>query len=323
VRALVTGATGFIGSHLVDVLLGRGHEVVALVRDPRRLHDPHRERLTLAVGDLTRPETIDAATRGVDVVFHLAAAVRARTDADYEAVNARGTNAVLEAARRNGVRRLVYVSSLAAGGPSLDGRPLTGDDPPRPISSYGKTKLAGETLITEATGAPPWVILRPPPVYGPRDRDLYVVLRTIDRGLLPILGSGTQPIPMVHVADLALATALAGEAAVANRTYYVTDGAHYTFREVLEAMARALGRKPVRVPVPMWAIRAGGAIGQALYDWTGRPMVLNSDKVKELEAPGWLCDPEPAFCDLGFRPTYDLDAGLAHTVEWYRKEGWL
>lgn len=322
-RALVTGATGFIGSHLVDVLLARGHEVVALVRDATRLKGRSDPKLAVAIGDLTRPDSIASAARGTDVVFHLAAALRARSDADYEAVNAEGTRAVLDAARATGVQRIVYVSSLAAGGPSFEGRPLTGDDPPRPISSYGRTKLAGETLIRNAPDAPPWIILRPPPVYGPRDRDLFVVLRTINRGLLPILGSGTQLIPMVHVADLALATALAGEADIENRVYYITDRSHYTFRDVLEAMARALGKNPLRVRVPLWAIRAGGAVGQALYDWTGRPMVLNNDKVRELEAPGWLCDSEPAFRDLGFRPRYDLESGLAHTVAWYRAEGWL
>ncbi|HEX7878867.1 MAG TPA: NAD(P)-dependent oxidoreductase [Candidatus Eisenbacteria bacterium] len=325
-KALVTGATGFIGGHLVEALLDRGHEVVALVRDPARL-GPLRDhpRVTSTIGDITKPETINAASFDVDVVYHLAAALRARNDADYAAINTRGTEAIARAVAAAPSRpRLVYVSSLAAGGPSPGDSVLVGTETPHPVSSYGRTKLAGEAVIRKVLGKEhPWLMFRPPPVYGPRDKDVFLLFKTVNGGVLPIPGDGGQVLPMLHVADLAEALVLAGTSESAGHTWYITDGGLYPFRDVLSALARALNRKPLRLNVPMWILRIGGSIGQWLYDTTGRPMALNNDKVIEIEAPAWRCDPTPAFRALNFTPRWSLDEGLAQTARWYRENGWL
>lgn len=327
--ALVTGASGFIGRHLTEKLLARGHEVRGLVRDPARMGGFEHPRLTLVTGDLTRPESLVEAARGVNAIFHLAAALRARTDHDYEAINARGTRAVVQALQAaaatgpNRAPRLVYVSSLAAGGPAPEGRPVRADDPPHPISMYGRTKLAGEAVIREEIGNLPWTILRPPAVYGPRERDVLLVFKLVHRGFMPLIGSGRQPLPMIHVADLVEAIALAGEKAASGTTWYVTDGDLRDYRGVMEALARALGVRPLRVHVPLWIVSLAGAIGQFLYDVTGRPMIVNRDKARELRAPSWACDADPIRRELGFQPRFDLDQGLADTVRWYRENGWL
>lgn len=331
-KALVTGASGFIGGHLVRKLLERGHEVHALVRKTSRLDGFDRSRVTLHEGDLTRPETVKDAVRGMDVVFHLAAALRARTKADYQSTNADGTRAVVEAvigaaAMRDGVAcpKLVYLSSLAAGGPSYDGVPVSAEGEPRPISDYGRTKLAGENIIRERLGGTglPWVILRPPPVYGPRDKDVFNLFKVVKSGLLPLVGRGDQKVPMVHVDDLAMATVLAGESSVSGRVYYVTDGDLRSFREVLEAMAKALGVRPLRLSVPPAIVSVVGSLGQMFSDLTGRPVIVNRDKVAEMRAPHWCCDNEPIVRELGFVPRFSLDAGLADAVAWYRANKWL
>jgi nucleoside-diphosphate-sugar epimerase len=331
-KALVTGASGFIGGHLVGKLLERGHEVHALVRKTSRLDAFDRSAVTLHEGDLTRPETVKDAVQGMDVVFHLAAALRARTKADYQATNADGTRAVVDAVKasaemRDGIARprLVYLSSLAAGGPSYDGVPVSADRRPQPISDYGRTKLAGENIIRErleGTGLP-WLILRPPPVYGPRDKDVFNLFKIVKSGLLPLVGRGDQKVPMIHVDDLVTATALAGESTVSGRVYYVTDGDLRSFREVLEAMARALGVTPVRVSVPPGIVSVVGSLGQIFSDLTGIPVIVNRDKVAEMMAPHWCCDNEPIVRDLGFTPRFRLDAGLADAVAWYRANKWL
>lgn len=327
--ALVTGASGFIGRHLVEKLLAHGHEVRGLVRDPARMGGLEHPRLTLHSGDLTRPESVAAAARGVDAIFHLAAALRARSDSDYDAVNARGTRAVVDALKAaaaagpNRAPRLIYVSSLAAAGPADQGRPLKADDPPRPISMYGRTKLAGETIIRQEVGDLPWTVVRPPVVYGPRDKDVFLLFKMARRGVLPIIGDGRQPMPMIHVTDLVEAIALAGEKADSGTIWYATDGDIHDNAGIMEALARAMGvAKPKRVHVPIWFIALAGNVGQLIYDVTGRPMVINRDKVREIKAPSWACDDEP-IRRLGYRPTLNLAAGLADTVRWYRENGWL
>jgi nucleoside-diphosphate-sugar epimerase len=325
VKALVTGATGFIGGHLVEALLERGHEVVALVRDPAKLGAlKDHPRVSTIIGDITKPETINADGFAVDVVYHLAAALRARSDADYDAINTRGTEAVARAVKDAATKpKLVYVSSLAAGGPSPGDSVLVGTEPPHPISSYGKTKLAGETVIKEILGPERWLILRPPPVYGPRDKDIFLLFRAVSRGLLPVPGKGEQVLPMLHVADLAEALVLGGASEAAGHTWYITDGGLYPFKDVLTALARALDKRPLRLNVPFWLIRIGGSIGQWLYDTTGKPMAINDDKVVEIVAPAWRCDPTPAFRALNFAPRWTLDEGLAQTARWYRDNKWL
>jgi nucleoside-diphosphate-sugar epimerase len=327
-KCLVTGASGFIGGHLVPRLLQGGHEVHALLRKTSRLDAFDAATITRHEGDLTRPETLREAVSGMDCVFHLAAVLRARTPAEYLAVNAEGTRAVAEAVRDESARRgrpvrLVYLSSLAAGGPSLDGRPVSPDDVPHPISDYGRTKLAGEIVIRDTLGDSAWVALRPPPVYGPRDRDVLNLFKLLKTGILPLIGGGAQKIPMIHVSDMAEVATLAANSPVSGKVYYVTDGDLKTFRETLEAMAKALNVRPLPIRIPLPVIGAVGALGQFFSDLTGRPVILNRDKAAEVMAPDWSCDDGPARRELGYTPRYNLEQGLADTVAWYRRERWL
>lgn len=329
-KALVTGASGFIGGHVVRALLARGHEVHALVRPTSRIEGFDPAAVTLHQGDVTAAASVAEAARGMDVLFHFAALIKARDDAEYEAVNMGGTRHVVAAlAGAAPGARLVYCSSLASGGPMRGTRPVSANDRPQPISAYGRTKLAGETLIRAALGEHGWTILRPPPVYGPRDRDVYLLFKTLKKGLMPYPGRGAQPLPMVHVEDLAHATVLAGErtgeagAPPPGRIYYVTDGDLRTFRGVLETMAKVLGVRPLRVGTPVAVMEFLGLVSQAWGKATGQAVLLTPDKIAEVKAIGWACDDAPIRRELGYRERYRLEAGLAMTAEWYRSKGWL
>jgi len=213
-HVLVTGATGFVGSHLVDVLAARGTRIRALVRpssDTRRLEGLGAELCRTGFDDA---RALREAVEGVDVVFHLAAATRATTEAEYERVNAGATEALVAAIRAadRPPRRLVYLSSLAAVGPSQNGRPVARDETPRPITAYGRTKLAGERIALAAANDVEVVVLRAPAVYGPRDRDLFIYFRLAARGFLPVPAGPDRLVQLIHAADLAEALVLGATA---------------------------------------------------------------------------------------------------------------
>ncbi len=324
-KVLVTGATGFVGSHLVDNLLARGHEVTALVRSPARAAPLAARGVRLVEGDLAARDALRDATEGRQVVIHAAAVTGAPSDAVFLAANRDGTANVVEAAARAGsVERLVLLSSGAAGGPAAKGAPRTGHEADRPVTMYGRSKLAAEAVLRGA--AVPWTILRPPAVYGPRDLDGFLpVFRAARRlGLAPVFGDGTQELSLVHAADLAAACVAAAAAPAAiGRTYYVNHPEVVTSAELARAVGRAVGRDVRVFPLPAWVARAAMAVSGRIAALTGRKTILQGDKVNEFLEPAWTGDPTAFIRDTAWRPTWDLETGLADTAAWYRGEGLL
>ncbi len=209
--ALVTGATGFVGSHLVELLAEAGVGLRVLVRRTSRSEALEALGAERVVGALEEPVSVARAAAGVDVVFHLAALTRARTRSEYFRANAEGVRTVARAAAEAGAR-LVYLSSLAAVGPSVDGRPVAEGAVPRPITQYGRSKLAGEEACSSAAERLEVVILRAPAVYGPRDRDLFRFFSMAARGVLALPSGPERRLQMIHVRDLAQALVCAGQA---------------------------------------------------------------------------------------------------------------
>ena len=324
-RALVTGATGFVGGHVVEALAARGDPVTVLARSAERAEPLARHGVTVALGTLEDAPALAAAVRGVDVVFHLAGLTAAATPADYQRVNADGTRRLLEAAAAAAPTppRVVYVSTQAVLGPSAPGARLAEDAPCRPLTGYGRSKLAGEEAVRSATGVA-WTIVRPSAVYGPRDREFLAMFRLAAFGLAPVFGSGSQQLSLVYGPDLADAIVRAGTVpAAAGRTYHVAHPEAVTTRELVLAIGRAVGRRPLVVPIPgAVATPLVAAIG-ALAAARGRPSVLNRDKMAEFLAPSWLLAVGAAERDLGWRAALDIAEGTRRTAEWYRREGWL
>jgi len=324
---LVTGATGFVGGHLLEALAARGARIRALVRpgsDTARLKAVGAE-LVVGAG-LEDREAVARAVEGVEVVLHLAAVTRARTEAEYLRANAVGTRVLLEAGRsaRRPPRRVVYLSSLAAVGPSVDGRPVTAAETPRPLTAYGRSKLAGEEACREAAEeGVEVVVLRAPAVYGPRDRDLLTFFRLAARGVLPVPTRGERRLQLVHVAYLAEALIRGATAPAAAGVYHIADPRPYAWTELVTEVARAVGRRARLVPVPAGLVRVAAALSEWSAAAVGRATIFNRDKARELLAPGWLCETESARRDLGFEARTPLPQGLADTAAWYRAAGWL
>jgi nucleoside-diphosphate-sugar epimerase len=323
--ALVTGASGFVGSHLVEGLRERGWRVRALVRPTSSLSWLPSEGVDLVQWTVAFPESLEAALPGVDVVFHCAGVVRGNTQADYDRVNVEGTRHLHRlAAATPGIGRFVLVSSLAAGGPSEPGRPRTEDDPDRPISAYGRSKLDGEGILHAAAGAPPWTIVRPVAVYGPRDRSFLLLARFVARGWIPEVGSTPQPVAVIHVRDLVRGIVLAARAESAiGRTYYLADPEPTDWPRLGRLMADALGRKARTVRIPRAAVAAIGAAARLVTAPIRRANPLPQDRLRELFARAWTCDVSRAREDLGYTPEINLKAGIDETMFWYRDEGWL
>jgi nucleoside-diphosphate-sugar epimerase len=322
-KAALTGATGFVGSHLREALLEHGYAVRCLVRSPPRAAAPHTSGSCSAViGDLFERGALARLLEGSDVVFHVAGAVAARAEADYLAVNAEATALVGEQARAAGVARFVYVSSLAAAGPNAPGHPADEALEPRPLTAYGRSKLAGERVV-RGCGLP-FTIVRPPAVYGPRDRQFLRLFRLARLGIVPLLGDGLQELSLVHARDLAeaLVAAAASESA-AGGTYNAAHPEPTTQRELAREVGRAVGRRALAVRLPGALVRAALGAASGLASLGGRATLLNPDKAAELLAPAWTCRSEALERDAGWRARIPLAEGLRQTAEWYRGAGWL
>jgi nucleoside-diphosphate-sugar epimerase len=322
VNAFVTGATGFVGAHLVDALRRRGDAVACLVRSAARARALGWTDVRIIEGDLDTPAALRDGCAGAEVVYHVAGRISARNLAEYLAVNRDGTARVLEAAARHPPHRLVYVSSLAVGGPTVPGRPVDETRAPAPVTDYGRSKLAAEQLV-RASGVP-WTIVRPPVVYGERDRETLRIFRLARARLGPVIGDGTQELSVVYVGDLAaafIAAALAPGAA--GQVYYAAHPEVTSSRGLVEAVGRAVGARPRHVPIPGPLARIALWTVGSLAHLAGRATVLSADKANEFLAPAWTCRADALARDAGWRATTDLATGLARTAAWYRAEGWL
>ena len=323
-RVLITGATGFVGSHVVDLLASRNFSLRALVRATSDTRQLVRHGAELVEGRLEDAAALRRAVADCDVVLHLAALTHARTEAELVRANAEGTRDLVEAAveASSGPRLVVYLSSLAAAGPSRDGRPIGPHDEAAPLTAYGRSKLAGERAclaVAERIGV---TVARAPAVYGPCDKELLRVFRLARRGVLPLPAGPERLLQLVHARDLAEALVLAVGVPPAG-VVHVADPQAWTWEQVLRMVADAVGVPGRIVRVPQQAVHWGAAFAEWLSNVMGRSSLLNRDKARELLAPGWLCETGTARAALGFEARTPLREGLRETAMWYRDNKWL
>lgn len=317
-KALVTGANGFIGSHLCAALLKRGYEVRGLVRKTSNLKWLEGLELELVYGSLEDEESLSRAVEGVEVVFHTAAVVRARQKADFVRVNYEGTERLVRVAVAAGVKRFVLFSSVAAAGPVQVGRSLSDKEVPTPVSFYGQAKLAAERAVLKYKESLHLVILRFPAVYGPRDRDGLLMWRMFSRGVAPIMG-GT--FSLVYVEDAVRAAILAGEKSCpSGSVFFISDGNCYSYYELSRVWQEITGKRVLCFRVP----KALAFFAASLNQWLNREgAIFNPDKVRELCQECWVCTDPRTETELGFKPEFDLRKGAERTLQWYKEKGWL
>ncbi|MCI0469899.1 MAG: NAD(P)-dependent oxidoreductase [Nitrospirae bacterium] len=319
-KALVTGATGFIGSHLADALYSAGFEVSCLVRDPSNLRNLDGIKVKVIKGDCAQKESLLSAVENVDYIFHLAGLTKASCEADYYDANVKGTENMVSAALKNApnIKRFIYLSSLAAAGPSCDGSPLKEDCETKPVSIYGKTKLEGERIVFSHRNNLPVTIIRPPAVYGPRDGDMLVFFKMVNAGVIPYWGR--RYYSFLYIDDLinGIISALTNEAAVGG-IFFMSDGSIYTSDEIIGAVSAAVGKTPVRLLVPGFIMPILGFIAERIRGVN----IINPDKIRELRHAYWVCDTTKAREILNFNPATKIREGTKWTADWYRIHRWL
>jgi dihydroflavonol-4-reductase len=325
-RALVTGGTGFVGSHLVELLLRKGYDVTCLVRDPARLQWLTGLDVRIARGDCTQPASLVSAVRDASFVIHLAGLTKATRTRDYYAVNHIGTRNLLEACAQHNhsIKKFVLVSSLAAAGPSPDGTPVKTGDVTRPLTDYGKSKVLAEEETLKYKDSFPVIILRPSAVYGPRDRDMFELFRWAKRGLTIEITGGERYINPCYVGDLATALLLAAEKITpSGGIYFVAENRAYSWTEFKAALLMSGGVKARTIKIPYAAAYLIGIASEFGSLFSSRPALTNRQKVTEAAQKYWICDTTKTENELGFKSGYPLRRGLEITWQWYRDNNWL
>ena len=326
-KVLVTGGSGFLGSHVAEQLSKAGHTVRALVRKTsNRKFLSTLPNVELVEGAVEDRRSVEEAAKGVDAVVHAAGLVKARSESEFFACNTQGTVNLLEAAKAHAPNlvRFVHVSTLEACGPSLDGKPIPRDQE-RPVTAYGRSKLAAEKECLARKEELNVVILRPAAIYGPRDVEILEAFRAARRRQYPVIGDGTMLGSYTYGPDCARACIQAITAGVpSGSVYFIDDGEPLPMARAMgELLPEALGTQPLlRSGVPFKVLRLASLGVEAYGKIRGKPVMLTREKVAMLRHH-WVCDSTTARSELGWQPEVRFADGLRMTARWYEENGWL
>lgn len=325
-KALVTGAAGFIGSHVVDLLLENGIEVTSFVMesdDPTWLKG---KDTNLICGDCTDTQSLERViTTDLDYIFHLAAVMNASDAEIYDRVNYQGTKNVVDICLEKKVelKRFVYVSSFAASGPSGKDEIKDETSPCEPVTEYGRSKLKAEKYLAQFCEELPYTILRLGLVYGPRNRNgIFSLFQVISRKIRPILKNARTNV--VYVKDVATSMLLAAQKDEAVcRTYCIGENQIYSFRDIADTISKAFGGRMLSIPVSIPLLFGAGLVLQFFGTITRTTPLLDLRRVSDMRHRYWMYDTSAVTRDLGYETGYELIEGVRETVEWYRKQGWV
>ena len=326
-KVLLTGGNGFVGSHILEILLEMQSRVALLLR-PNADLSFIRNRLTdttVHLGGLDDPNIMGNATDGADAVIHCAGKTKAVCKTEYDVVNHDGTKNVITAVNtlRDSVKHFIYISSLAVSGPGDLQRPAREDKPPQPVTAYGRSKLRGEKVVMELAQVP-WTILRPAAVYGPRDSDFFNAFKSVKQRIMPLINGGERYLSLVYVRDLAAAVRCCLENPRSNgKIFHVAAEPPCTDKALFQEIAVQMGVRPLPLNLPSAMLYPICFFNDLLSRITGRPQILNFQKIPELRAPGWVCNTEHIRNELGFTAETTLPEGIHHALAWYRRQGWL
>ncbi len=323
---LVTGGNGFIGSHLVQQLIEEGVTVRCLVRKTSDLRWLEGLDVEMVYADLTDYQSLEAAVSKVDTVFHCASQTGYADHEGYYQTNVMGTVNLLKAIAYHNpyIKRFIYLSSQTASGPSYDGHPITEIDSPDPITSYGASKLAAEEAALAFEPQIPITIIRAPLVFGPRDKNLYLLFKIIRKKMKPVLGWRKRYVSLIYIDDLVQGLLLAAKSKKAEgETYFLTSESQLAYQDLNKIIASVMGQRAVTVHIPVFLFTGIILITDLISKITGKSMVLNKQRMQIIKQRYWICESTKAVKELGFQSGFTIEEGIRKSIAWYREHGWL
>lgn len=324
--SVVTGASGFVGSHLVDKLLAEGHHVKCILRKSSSRQWLENKPVEIIDCGLFDKEVLKDVLIDADYLFHIAGVVKSKNKEGYFNGNVETTKVLLDVIVEvnSKIKRVVISGSMTACGPSLNGIPSTEETVEHPITTYGKSKLAQENLAKTYMDKIPITICRLHAVYGERDTEIYKVFQTYKMGLMTLVGFDEKRLNLIHVADTVEGMY---KAALSKKTigqiYFLASEKSYTWPEVSRAIAKAFGRKALTIRFPHFLVYTVAAFAEFFSLFSSKAATFNLEKAKDFVQAGWTCDVSKAMRDFGFKQSVSLDDGMKRTIEWYRKMKWL
>ena len=325
-KALVTGATGFVGSHLVDKLLDKNYEVYCMKRKSSSTKWLDGKNVVFVDGDLFSNDVLEKAISEMDYVFHVAGVVKAKTKEGFYLGNYEATKNLLEITYKvkPNLKKFIFISSQAAGGPTRTEKPVDENTKSEPITTYGITKLKAEEEVEKYKDKFPVTIIRPPAVFGPRDSEILIYFKTFSRGLNSVIGFDAKYLSLVYVEDLADGIILAAENDIANgQMYYISLDKPYNWDEIGSVTSGLLGKKALKIRLPHSVVYSVGYLAQIFSTFSRNPATLNLEKCKDITQLRWVCSNEKAKKELGFKPKYTLEQGFKKTIDWYKEMKWI
>lgn len=325
-KAFVTGATGFVGSHLTDKLIQLGYEVYCLRRKTSDIKWLKDKKVNFVNGDLFDNEALEEVLKKVDYVFHVAGVVKSRTKEGFYNGNVSATKNLIDLAYKSNpnLKRFVHISSLAACGPNPDYNALTEDYTPEPITTYGITKLKAEEEILKFKNKLPVTIVRPPAIYGPRDSEILIYFKTFSKGLNSIIGFKDKYLSLVYIEDFIDGIILAANDNIkSGEIFFISSDGIFDWDEIASVTSKILNKKPIKLRIPHSVVYTIGSIAQFFSMFTKKAATLNIEKCKDITRKRWTCSNEKAKQELGFQPKYSLNEGFKKTIEWYKNNHWL
>lgn len=324
-KVLLTGATGFLGSHLAEQLIDSGYELFCVLRETSNTQfidhlNYHKVFVNWKDADL------EPIIGEMDYIIHCAGVTTALNYKEYYNGNVLPTKVLLKSTEktRQNLRRFIFISSQAAAGPSTNSIPIKEDLGSSPLTDYGKTKLLAELEALKYKDRLPLSIIRPCSIYGPRDHEFLPMFNLVKKGFKVLIGNGKKQINMIHVEDLTqLIIKSMSTMHDSGSIFFATDGEIYNWRTLYQYAEEAWDKKAFPIYLPLFIPKIIGLINDAIATLTKKPALLNSQKVKEMAPDYWLCDSSRAFSTFQFQPKYSLENGFKETLAWYQKKGWL
>ncbi|NQU31792.1 MAG: NAD(P)-dependent oxidoreductase [Bacteroidetes bacterium] len=330
---LITGATGFVGRHLVEHALERGYKVVASVRSSSNISWLNKRNIPIAALSLSDPKKLDldlkniVETHGIiDFVIHCAGITQSFNPDDYYHVNYSLTRNLINALQKIEIisPKFIFISSIAAIGPGnpLSLEPIREDDDPHPVTHYGKSKLKAEQFLKDQKELP-WVIIRPTVVYGPYEKNFFNMIKAINLGFELYIGSKNQMLSFIYVDDLTDVIIKMCGNNLSKKVYNISDGFVYSATKVNQIVKSVLNRKAISIVIPIWIVRIIAFFTEVSGRIIRRAPILNQDKLNELEQLNWLCDNSALVDEVGFSPKHNFESGIKKTIKWYKENDWL